>query len=99
MTGQHVAIRSRLRVFLERHNLERAEAGVPRLSVRQLARETGVAHTSLAAWYAGKVKRIDFETLDKVMGYFGIVDVNLLLARTPDDDGEGRGQLSEGEVQ
>ena len=46
--------------------------GERRQSVADLARATGIAYSTAYALYRGEVKRIDFETLDRLCRYFGV---------------------------
>jgi len=65
-----MTISSRLRVTLALLNVERAQLGLPALSLRRVAAESGVALSVLAALQTGKSQRIDFRTLDRLLGYF-----------------------------
>jgi putative transcriptional regulator len=40
--------------------------GERRLSIAQLARESGIAYSTLHPLYTGKAKRIDLKTLDRL---------------------------------
>jgi DNA-binding Xre family transcriptional regulator len=86
MQVELMPIRSRVNVLLAQHNLERAQAGEKPVSVRALAKATGIAHSSLVNLVNGKVSRIDFETLDRLMKYFGTTDMNDVLGREESDD-------------
>jgi DNA-binding Xre family transcriptional regulator len=81
MQVELMPIRPRVNVLLAQHNLERAQAGEKPVSVRALAKATGIAHSSLVNLVNGKVARIDFETLDRLMKYFGTTDMNDVLGR------------------
>lgn len=59
-----------LRVLLARLNVERAKQKRPAVSVRRLARESGVALSVVAALHAGRSQRVDFATLDRLLAYF-----------------------------
>ena len=59
-----------LRLLLARVNLERARLGQPSLSLRRLARESGVSLSVIVALHAGRNQRIDFATLDRLLTYF-----------------------------
>ena len=77
----------RLHILLAEYNLKRAHAGEKILSVRGLAREAGIAHSTLVSIINGNTTRIDFETLDRLMDFFGTTDINDLLTRVPSDSG------------
>ncbi|NJO82656.1 MAG: helix-turn-helix transcriptional regulator [Blastochloris sp.] len=83
-----MTIRPRVNVLLAEHNLQRAQAGEKPISVRSLAKATGIAHSSLVNLINNRVSRIDFDTLDKLMRYFGTTDMNEVLARD-EDESEG----------
>ena len=59
-----------LRVLLAKANVERAKQGKPTLSLRSLARESGVSLSVLAALHAGRSQRIDYTTIDRLLNYF-----------------------------
>ena len=81
-----------LRLLLARLNVERARQKRPAVSVRRLARESGVALSVVAALHAGRSQRVDFATLDRLLAYFARslnVGMGDLLAweSPPGDDG------------
>jgi DNA-binding Xre family transcriptional regulator len=59
-----------LRILLARLNLERARAGQPAISLRRLARESGVSLSTVMALNAGQSQRVDFATIDRLLAYF-----------------------------
>jgi DNA-binding Xre family transcriptional regulator len=59
-----------LRILLARLNVERARRGEPAISLRRLARESGVALSVLVALHTGQSQRVDYATLDKLLTYF-----------------------------
>jgi hypothetical protein len=65
-----MTVSSRLRVLLAQTNLERARCGQPLLSLRQLATESGVSLSVLAALNTGRSQRIDYATIDRLLAYF-----------------------------
>jgi hypothetical protein len=81
-----------LRLLLARLNVERARQKRPAVSVRRLARESGVALSVVAALHAGRSQRVDFATLDRLLAYFarslnvGMADL-LAWESPPSDDG------------
>ncbi len=78
-------IRSRVKVLLAERNLERARAGQGSVSLPQLAAATGIAHSALRKLVNNQSTRIDFETIDKLMQYFGTNTLDDILEYTPPD--------------
>lgn len=74
-------IRSNLSVLLARANLRRAEAGETPLNWHLVAQSAGVTHSALLKLVRGESTRIDFETIDKLMGFFETDDLNDILVR------------------
>ncbi len=60
-------LRSNLRLLLAQANVERAKQGLPALSLRQLALESGIALSVLTALAAGRSQRIDYGTIDTLL--------------------------------
>ncbi len=65
-----MTISCKLRLLLARVNVERARRGLPALSLRRLADESGVSLSVLAALHTGKSQRIDYTTIDHLLTYF-----------------------------
>ncbi len=65
-----MTISCKLRLLLARVNVERAQHGLPVLSLRRLADESGVSLSVLAALHTGKSQRIDYTTIDHLLIYF-----------------------------
>ena len=65
-----MTINCNLRILLAKVNVERAKQGKPILSLRQLAKETGVSLSVLASLNTRRSRRIDFITLDRLLNYF-----------------------------
>lgn len=65
-----MTIHCKLRLLLARANVERAHAGLPGLSLRRLAYESGVSLSVLAALHTSKSQRIDYATIDQLLTYF-----------------------------
>ena len=59
-----------LRVLLAKANVERAKHGKRILSLRSLARESGVSLSVLASLHTGRSQRIDYTTIDRLLNYF-----------------------------
>ncbi|HXZ03991.1 MAG TPA: helix-turn-helix transcriptional regulator [Ktedonobacteraceae bacterium] len=65
-----MTISCKLRLLLARVNVERAQEGIPPLSLRRLAGESGVSLSALTALNTGRSQRIDYTTLDNLLRYF-----------------------------
>src|SRR5215472_4440168 len=65
-----MTITCHLRLLLAKANVERAKMGKPTLSLRSLARESGVSLSVLAALHTGRSHRIDYITIDRLLNYF-----------------------------
>lgn len=87
MIGSPMAVRSRLAVLISDRNTRRLEAREKRLTLRQIATESGVPLSvlyGLTTDREGKqAKQVAFETLNKLCRYFGCTPNDLLLY-TPD---------------
>ncbi len=84
-----MTIHCKLRLLLARVNVERARKGVPTLSLRRLAEESGVSLSVLAALHTGKSQRIDYTTIDHLLTYFNqyfsVTTTDLLSWEQPQD--------------
>jgi transcriptional regulator with XRE-family HTH domain len=65
-----MTISCHLRLLLAKANVERAKLGKPTLSLRSLARESGVSLSVLASLHTGRSQRIDYTTIDRLLNYF-----------------------------
>ena len=65
-----MTITCNLRVMLAKANVERAKQGKPTLSLRSLARESGVSLSVLASLHTGRSQRVDYTTIDRLLNYF-----------------------------
>ena len=65
-------IRSRLGILLAEENVKRANAGQPRLTQTQLAKQTNVPLRTINHLAQNKNTRIDHITLDRLCKYFGV---------------------------
>jgi DNA-binding Xre family transcriptional regulator len=65
-----MTITCHLRVLLAKTNVERAKLGKPALSLRSLAKESGVSLSVLASLHTGRSQRIDYTTIDRLLNYF-----------------------------
>lgn len=83
MQGMNMPVKSRIKVLLAERNLDRARSGEKPISVRGLAEATGITHSALVKLVNGKSNMISFETLDKIMQFFGTKDLNEILEYVP----------------
>lgn len=67
-----IMIRSRLKVLIDQRNIARLQAGQPVQSMRQLATDSGIPASVITGLMRNKVKRMDFETLDRLCRFFGV---------------------------
>src|SRR6266571_739521 len=65
-----MTITCHLRVLVAEANVERAKQGKPTLSLRSLARESGVSLSVLASLHTGRSQRVDYTTIDRLLNYF-----------------------------
>ncbi len=65
-----MTIYCRFRLLLARANVERITQGKAALSLRQVAEESGVSLSVLAALNTGRSQRIDYGTIDHLLAYF-----------------------------
>lgn len=75
-----------LRILLARLNVERIRQGQGTISLRQLAKESGVSLSVVVALHTGRSQRVDLTTLDRLLTYFSRalqVSVNDLLVWEP----------------
>ena len=62
-----------------------AVMGARRVNMHQLARETGIAYSSLHAFYHDTTRRLDFQTLDRLCRALGVGVCELLEYRADDE--------------
>ncbi len=65
-----MTITCHLRVLLAKANVERTKLGKPALSLRSLAKESGVSLSVLASLHTGRSQRVDYTTIDRLLSYF-----------------------------
>jgi hypothetical protein len=65
-----MTITCHLRVLLAKTNVERSKLGKPTLSLRSLAKESGVSLSVLASLHTGRSQRVDYTTIDRLLTYF-----------------------------
>ncbi len=59
-----------LRLLYAQLNVKRAEEKQSAISLRQLAIEAGIPQSVLLSLYHDRNKRIDYDTIDKLLSYF-----------------------------
>jgi DNA-binding Xre family transcriptional regulator len=75
-----------LRILLAKLNVELAKQGQPSVSLRSLAKGSGVSLSVLVALHTGRNQRVDYSTLDRLLAYFSRllpVSMNDLLVWEP----------------
>jgi putative transcriptional regulator len=85
MLGHTMTVRSRLKVLIAQRNLDRAHRGEDPLTVREIAEACRLAPSVITGLTANRSKRVDFDTLNALCGYFG-VQPGELLEYVPDAD-------------
>lgn len=70
MIEQAMTVRCDLPLLIAQANVERTKRKEKRLSLRVLAAESGVSLSTLDMLNQGKSKRIDYETVDKLLTFF-----------------------------
>ena len=65
-----MTISCRLRLLMAQVNVEQARQGQHGISLRQLATESGVSLSVLTALNTGRNQRIDYATIDRLLGFF-----------------------------
>ncbi len=78
-------LKSRVKILLAERNLELTKQGEDPISVRRIARETGITHSALVQFVNNQSKRVDFETIEKLMRFFGTTDIRDILAYSLDE--------------
>src|SRR5579859_4023493 len=68
--GTPMPVSCHLRILLARLNMERAQYGESPISLRRLARESGVSQSVLVALHTGRSQRVDYATIDRLLAYF-----------------------------
>ena len=92
MHATRMPVRSHLQVLLARVNVERAQRGESTMSLRQLALQIGVAHSVLTNLAADRSRRIDYNTIDRLLNFFSRylpVNTSDLLLWTPPSESNG----------
>ncbi len=75
-----MTIRCKLKLVMATENLKRATSDEAPITLRRLARETGLALSSLSDLASNRSRRVDYKTLDYLCAYFDI-DVGELITR------------------
>ncbi|PDW00976.1 hypothetical protein A9Q02_21340 [Candidatus Chloroploca asiatica] len=80
-----IVITSDLRYFLTQYNAKRIRQGDKPLTLRQVARETGIALSTLTGLTTNRAQGIQFETLSTLCSYFNCLPSDIL-RYTPDEE-------------
>jgi len=56
--------------LLAQLNAERAKSGQSAISLRRIAKESGIAQSVLVSLHTGRSQRIDYTTIDRLLFYF-----------------------------
>ena len=80
-------IKSNLKVLIAKENVKRAEAKQPALTIRGLARETGLTLSVVSNFAINRSTRVDYNTLDHLCEFFK-VGVGEVLIHEPSKEGE-----------
>lgn len=72
-------VHSNVRPLIDKLNQERVRQGFAALKQAEIASSSGVSQSVISTLYAGKSKRIDFETIDKLCGFFSCEPGDLFL--------------------
>ncbi len=77
-------IRSKLRALIRDEDLRREKLGLPPIhSDQELSQLTGLARTSIARLKNNRAKRIDLQTVEALMEFFGLKSIDELLEYIP----------------
>lgn len=75
-------VKSRLKLVLAEHNVQRLKAGLKPITTRQLATETGLGYTTIIGLTANRHEAVHFRTIDLLCKYFDC-EPGDLFTRTP----------------
>lgn len=81
-----MSVRSRLKVLIAQRNVERLQRGEQELTQQQIAEACGLSLSTVNGLTSGRSTRVDFDTLDKLCGFFD-VEPGDLLERVPEREG------------
>lgn len=79
-----MAVKFALRKLIARKNMERAEAGQRALTQTEIANGSKVSQSVVSTLMNGHSRRIDFDTINGLCGFFGISPGDLF-DYTPDE--------------
>lgn len=65
-------VRSRLKLLLAEHNVQRLKQGQEPLTVKQLAEEAGLAESTITGLTAHRAKMVSFDTINALCAYFSV---------------------------
>lgn len=68
--SDQLMVKSRLQYLIDQRNIARLQSGQKVQSMRQLSKESGIPASVLGGLAADNVKRVDFDTLDRLCRFF-----------------------------
>lgn len=77
-----MAVRSCVHLLYEAYNQDRLVRGYYPISIKTLAYQANIAPSSLYNFIENRTKRVDYETVEKIMEFFDVYDMNLVFVRT-----------------
>lgn len=83
--SDQLMVKSRLQILIDQRNIARLQTGQKVQSMRQLSKESGIPASVLGGLASDSVKRMDFETLDKLCRFF-VCTPGDILVYTPDEN-------------
>lgn len=83
--SDQLMVKSRLQILIDQRNIARLQTGQRAQSMRQLSKESGIPASVLGGLASDSVKRMDFETLDKLCRFF-VCTPGDILVYTPDEN-------------
>lgn len=78
-------VQSRLKIVWAEYNLKRAREGKSGVSLRQIAKATGLAPSTITGLTTNRQQQVHFRTISLLCAFFGVSPGELFI-HTPDDD-------------
>jgi DNA-binding Xre family transcriptional regulator len=88
MQGLSMPVRSRLKLVIARHNLERMERGETPLTTREIAEHTGLAHSTVTGVSSGRLTMISYRTIAALCAFFKVTPGDLFEYYEEEPEGE-----------
>jgi len=76
--GTQMPVRSRLKLVIAEHNVERMKKGQKPLTTREIARGAGIAESTLTGVSSGRLQMASYRTLAALCRYFRVQPGELL---------------------